>query len=71
MALRSPATGRLVGGRGLLTALEFSAADDHGLSVPGERRHCAEGQVAAIAECMDAGGAHAAFGLVCHRRGPE
>lgn len=51
---------------GLLSALEFSAADDHGLIVPGERRHGAEGEVAAIAVGVDAGATHAAFGLVGH-----
>lgn len=56
---------------GLLAALEVSAADDDGLSVPGERRHGAEWQVTAIAVGVDAGDAHAAFGLVRHRRGPE
>lgn len=55
---------------GLLAALEVSAADDHRLSVPGERRHGAEGQVAAIAVGVDAGGAHAAFWLVGHGRAP-
>ena len=61
------------GGRrweGLFAALEFSAADDHGLTVPGERRHGAEGQVAAIAVGVDAGATHAAFRLVSHRRDP-
>jgi len=51
---------------GLFAALEFSAADDDGLSVPGERRHGAEREVAAIAVGVDAGATHAAFGLVCH-----
>ncbi len=30
------------GGVGLLAALEFSAAHNHGLSVPGQRRYGAE-----------------------------
>lgn len=55
---------------GLLAALEVSAADDHDLSVPGERRHGAEWKVAAIAVGVETGGAHAAFGLVGHRLGP-
>ena len=55
---------------GLFVALEFSAADDHGLSFPGERRHGAEWEVAAIAVGVDAGSTHAAFRLVGHRRGP-
>lgn len=55
---------------GLFSALEFSAADDHGLGIPGERRHGAEWKVAAIAVGVNAGSAHAAFRLVCHRRGP-
>lgn len=33
----------------MLAVLEVSAADDHGLSVPGERRHGAEWQVAVVA----------------------
>ena len=55
---------------GLLAPLEFSAADGHGLSVPGERRHGAEGEVAAIAMGVGAGVAHATFRLMCHHRGP-
>ena len=55
---------------GLLAALEFSGADDHDLAVPGDRRHGAEGEVAAIAVGVDAGATHAAFRLVSHRRDP-
>ena len=51
---------------GLFAALEFSAPDDHSLSVTSERRHGAEGEVAAIAVGVDAGATHAAFGLVGH-----
>ncbi|MNG07280.1 hypothetical protein D3C84_905730 [compost metagenome] len=58
------------GGEGLLAALEVSAADDHGLSVPGQLRHGAEWQVAAVAVGVDAGATHAAFWLVGHRSGP-
>jgi hypothetical protein len=53
-------------GKGLFAALEFSAPDDHGLYVPGERRHGAEWKVAAIAVGVNAGAAHTAFGLVGH-----
>lgn len=53
-----------------LFPLEVSAADDHGLSVPSERRHGAEGKVAAIAVGVDAGATHAAFRLMSHRRPP-
>ena len=55
---------------GLFAALEFSAPDDHSLSVPGERWHGAEGKVTAIAVGVYAGATHAAFGLVGHRRAP-
>lgn len=51
---------------GLFAPLEFSAADDHGLSVPDERRHDAEGRVPAIAVGVDAGATHAAFRLMGH-----
>jgi hypothetical protein len=54
---------------GLLAALEFSAADDHRLSIPGERRHGAEGKVAAIAVGVYTGSAHAAFRLMRHGLG--
>jgi hypothetical protein len=50
----------------LCAALEVSASDDNGLAVPGERRHGAEGEVAAIAVGVDAGATHAAFRLMRH-----
>lgn len=60
-------------GEGLLlgAALEVSAAHDHRLAVVRKRRHGAEGEVAAIAVSVGAGGAHATFGLVVHRHGPR
>jgi hypothetical protein len=55
---------------GLLAALEVGAPDDHGLSIPGERRHGAEVEVTAVAVGLHAAGAHPAFRLVGNRRGP-
>jgi len=50
--------------------LEVGVSHNYGLRVPGERRHAAEWELAAIAVDMHADCAHAAFGLVRHHRGP-
>ena len=66
----SSLTGRHVGGLGLFAALEFSAANYHGLGVTGKSRHGAEWQVTAVAVGMYAGATHAALRLVRHGLGP-